>query len=198
MAEQTITVARIEFPKPGKKQAAIYDTNDQRWGIFPNDLGAFTQGASYRVWDWQTSMFNGREYRTIKSENYQFVGGGGMGAAQAGGQRQPPNGGRTSAQSAPPRDSGLSSGYDLERRRDIFVCGAINHILGNPGNAGIQDNGQALVQLVWRLRKVWDYGLGPHARDPSFTSGPATDTHEGQAQTAQGYGPADMEDSIPF
>lgn len=196
MAEQIITVASIAWPQPGKKQGAVFDTNNQRWGVFPNDLGSFTQGATYKVWDWQVSMFNGKEYRTIKSENFQFMGGGSAAAQQ---QPQQRLNGQTRSTPLHQQTGSLSSGLDLERRRDIFVCGAFNNIMSNPGNAGLHDDGQAMTKLVWRLRKVWDYSLGPHARDPSFTSGPpASDTPEGQAQASQGYGRTDMNDDIPF
>ncbi len=203
--EQIITVARVQPPAPGKKQYAVYDTNDKRWGLHNDDASAFAPGATYKIWDWQSSMFNGKQYDTIKSGNYQQMGG----AAPA------PRGGFTPApQGAAPQRQYVAPD-DVTRRRDIFVCGALNNILGNSStDPKLKDNGQELTRLVWRLRKVFDYGLGPAAQDPSFSTartGPGA-TPEQQAEAALGYGrvadnappdPAlskrrDMDDEIPF
>jgi hypothetical protein len=196
--EQVITVKNVVAPAPGKKQAAIYDTSDQRWGIHPNEMNAFVPGSSYKVWNWKSSTFNGREYRTIESGNYQFVGGNAV----------PPNAGNlNSATSAAPSQRSAGGFDDATRRRDIFVCGALNNLLGNTQECarffredGTLD-GSLLTATVWKLRKVFDYSLGPNAQDPAISSAPRPNhsTPEGQAQNSQGYGRvADMNDEIPF
>lgn len=207
--EQIITVARIQPPAPGKKQAAIYDQSDQRWGVFPDDLNGFVVGGTYRIWDWQSNMFNGRQYKTIKSGNYEYQGMGGVLPPQSNANTSaaPRSGGPA------PRPSAPSGGFDdVTRRRDIFVCGALNNTMANPNVNPLDLQGKDLVALVWKLRKTFDYALGPGAQDPNITTarvGPDATPKE-QAEAALGYGRVDgepipqnsgrrqMDDEIPF
>lgn len=194
--EEIITVVRIQPPAPGKKQAAIYDANDQRWGLYPDDLSSFTVGGQYKVWDWQTNNFQGRSYRTIKSGNYMYLGMGGVVPPQAQARQAGPQ--RTYApQQRAPFPAGAD---DVVRRRDIFVCGALNNLLSNPSlpikvdGDGLPD-GKTLVTLIWRLRRVFDYTLGPGASDPSVSTAPVgrEATPAQQADAALGYGRVDGE-----
>lgn len=205
--EQIITVARIQPAAPGKKTAAIYDTTDQRWGVYPNDLSSFAVGGTYKVWDWDNYSFQNKPYRTIKSGNYEYQG---MGNVLP---PQPRQGAAPSVSAPAHRNSGSTGGFDdVTRRRDIFVCGALNNTLANPNVNPLTLQGKDLVALVWKLRKTFDYTLGPAAQDPSITTarvGPDATPKE-QAEASLGYGRVDgepipqnsgrsqMDDEIPF
>lgn len=64
-----ITVARIQQPAPGKKQGAVFDTSDKRWGVWPDHLDDYQVGMTYRLTEIKSSKFDGKMYYTIvKSE----------------------------------------------------------------------------------------------------------------------------------
>jgi hypothetical protein len=61
----TIEVAYVNGPKPGKKTGSVKTTDDQYYGVWPNDLGRFQPGNTYKV-QYEEREFQGQVYKTIK------------------------------------------------------------------------------------------------------------------------------------
>jgi hypothetical protein len=61
-----ITVAYIDPPGEGKKQATIKDSNGTRYGIFPEKMGDYRKGGTYDV-EFKSREWQGKNYHTITS-----------------------------------------------------------------------------------------------------------------------------------
>lgn len=164
-----ITVAGIEWPKPGKKTGAIIDQSGKKWVVYADKINQFQQFQSYDVSP-KTISFNGRSFDTIES-------------AAPMGQQQPPNPGPTPPVHVAGMPALQSYTYeqrkDDQRRMDIFVCGAFNNIMANPTVPSHTFNSADHIAIITELKKAWAATLGPK-RDPIST------------------GNSDMNDDIPF
>lgn len=168
----TITVASIEWPKPGKKTGTILDNMGRKWVVYADKINAFQQFHTYDIVP-KTIAFNGRTFETIESASPAPLGQG---------NQNGPASVRPVAQMSQPSN-------DDQRRMDIFVCGAFNNMMANPNfNVG-EVNTQTVVELINILKQAWKQTLGPNAG--LYTAGMAKpDPISSRNQ--------DMNDDIPF
>jgi len=45
---ETITVAKVEQPAPGRKQGTVHDTKGARWKVWADKLANYNVGSTYR------------------------------------------------------------------------------------------------------------------------------------------------------
>lgn len=136
----TITVKEVVQPAPGKKQGAIIDTQNRRWQVWANDLGNYQTNNQYEILATKESQFNGRTYVTITDSKHL---------------------GRSAMQAQAPQASMPAS--DDVRRMDIFVCGAINSMLGNANVDPFSIEPSKMILAVERYKEIWRQTLGPSA-----------------------------------
>jgi|SRR5882672_826516 len=165
MNTKTITVSAIEWPQAGKKMGAVIDSTGQRWGVWPDKLPGYQQFRTYEI-GYKSRDYQGKTYYSIETAT-------------------PLNGNGTVTgliipKSAPTRQQDES--FDDKRRMDIFVCGAFNNIMGNPGVQPTMLSNSQLIDIVNDLKKVWKLTLGPQA----------------QAVLPRGASDDELNDSIPF
>jgi hypothetical protein len=153
-----MTVAEIRPAQEGKAQASIIDTTGKRWGV-PKALAvSYVVGISYDIVKYKESAFNGKIYYTI--EQAVPIGSVAPAVNRSGGlpYKEPPN--------------------DNQRRLDIFVCGALNAVLGNASLDPLSIERRVLINS---LIADWKATLGP------------------QPQITRPAGPdEEMNDAIPF
>ena len=167
-----ITVAEITPPGPGKKQGYLTDTGGQRWYVWADKLHLYVVDGTYEITNTKTTTFRGTEYVTISE----------MTAVSAPAQAPAPRSRATSSKPFPPPPF---PGEDI-RRMDIFVCGAINNMLGNQNVEPFAISAEALVAQIERLKEIWRRTLGPHASQTSSKPNQPTQQR------------GDMDDEIPF
>jgi hypothetical protein len=155
-----ITVASIEWPKPGKKIGAVIDSTGKRWGVWPDKLPIFQQFATYEI-TYESNDFKGQTYYTIKTAT--LIGGNGM--QQPSTQRQSLHPATApAAYVRQERDTNLSQ-TDNQRRMDIFCCGAFNNIMANPGVHPFEMPVDQMIRLIDNLKVAWKRTLGPQAQE---------------------------------
>lgn len=171
---ELITVAEVRYPQPGKKQGVVMDTMGRRWQVWARDVPSYAVGQSYNVLSTKSTQFNGSTYTTIM----KFEPAGPAAVSNNTPQMQ----GRPMAV-----PSVAIPASDDARRMDIFICGALNHILGNPNVTNpLYLTETDLIPIIRTLAEAWRATLGRKAQPPKAT--PNT--------TAQSQGAPD--DEIPF
>lgn len=83
MPTLTATVKFVNPPKAGKKRGTIKLQDDSMIGLWPNQMGLFQPGKAYEI-EYETSDFNGQQYRNVKSAKEVSAPGGSAGAAGGG------------------------------------------------------------------------------------------------------------------
>lgn len=151
-----ITVAGLEWPKPGKKTGAVIDQSGKKWVVYADKINQFQQFQSYEIVP-KTISFNGRSFDTIDSVQ----------GVSAKPNSSPPNPGPTPPVHVAGMPS-LQSHNDNQRRMDIFVCGAFNNIMANPTVQSHTFNAEDHIAIINELKKAWAATLGPK-RDPIST-----------------------------
>lgn len=63
---ETITVAKIDQPAPGRKQGTIHDTNGGRWKAWGDKLQNYQIGSTYTI-TYKTNSFNGTQFNVIEN-----------------------------------------------------------------------------------------------------------------------------------
>jgi hypothetical protein len=144
-----ITVASIEWPKPGKKIGAVIDSTGKRWGVWPDKLPIFQQFATYEI-TYESNDFKGQTYYTIKTA--VLVGGNGM--------QQSPS---LTALVRQGRDANQPD-TDNQRRLDIFVAGGFNNMMSNPNVDPKTLSSATMIAFVNALKAAWKATLGPQAQ----------------------------------
>src|ERR1035437_8671866 len=66
MNTATITVAFLNPPKPGKKNAVVKDTTDKMWLLPIPDMPKYSVGGTYEI-TYETFEFNKTTFSSIKS-----------------------------------------------------------------------------------------------------------------------------------
>lgn len=159
--DRIITIQSVEWPAAGKKQGRLTDVNDGKWYVYPDKLGPLKPGMTIKATDIATSQFQGKDYHTIKA--FEIQGGASSGGAAPLNSNRPP-------------PSPQTQSVDHERRMDIFVCGSVNAILGNPTIDPMVFVGPQMVDIVNNLKKVWKMTLGPDAAKAPIARGDANET----------------------
>jgi hypothetical protein len=83
MSNRTITVAEVQPPGQGKKQATVKDTDGNYYGFFPDAGFIITAGDTYDC-ELRDREYRGKTYYTITAAKLQAASGGGGGGASAG------------------------------------------------------------------------------------------------------------------
>ncbi len=145
----TVTVASIKAVQPGKKMGAIYGIDGQRWGVWGSEIDKFVVGGAYKILSHKEGEFQGMILKTVG--DYEYVGAPTQATQKA----------AQAVKANAPSASSYAQGGDAEntRRRDIFVCGALNSYLST--KEGWTEDG--LVKFVDCLKRVWERTLGPNA-----------------------------------
>lgn len=138
MADLVITVAETHEPRPGGKQGRVVDTSGKSWQVWGDKLNQFHIGASYKVEDWKTNSFEGRNFITINK--FSVIGGAAAPKAAAKPQHTP---------------YGSTDDKTAER---IFVAGAYNNWMGKPGTDVPTES--ECVGFVNMQRRVWTRTFG--------------------------------------
>ncbi len=176
----TITVAEIVAVPPGRKQGKIIGTDGSRWQVWDKQISEFHIGGAYKILSHKEGEFTppgGSPILMKTIGDFQYIGAPTQAQQRAIGANQAntPNA---------PANSGVD--YETIRRRDIFVCGAINNILSNSEYGVITE--AELAAIVIMLKRVWENTLGPNAKSmaPPVRQNEQNDENN------------DMSDSIPF
>lgn len=155
MIPVTITVANVEYPQAGKKQGRITDSTGKMWGVWANEVSNYQQFTSYEVLEYKTNDFKGKTYYTIVRSKPVNLNGGGAGATP-----------RPTGQPVRPTPPPVQAyDVDVQRRMDIYICGAFNNIMANPGVDPVNMTPEAMISLVNQLKAVWKRTLGPQAQE---------------------------------
>lgn len=161
----TIQVAGVQPPAPGKKRGKVIDTNNIAYQVGYPLLTSFQPGQTYAI-QYKDDSFNGFAFKVVESAvpaapgsatplpsttPAPIMGGGGGGGhplniSGAGGAGVPHSG-----------------GPDPIAER-IFVCGALNAVLGNPGVSPQTITTNQLVSLVNSYREVFARTFGGKAK----------------------------------
>lgn len=160
-----ITVDTVEPPAEGKKQGKVFDSTGKRWGVWADKIGQFVPGATYSLTKIKSNVYQGKTYYTVE----EFA---------------PINGRGYTPQAAPSRQGQVGApaqGYG-NKDQQIFVCGIMNNMAGNPNVNFLGMSILDKVQLVEELRYVFDVTFGGKPRRQA-----------NPPQEAE-----DMNDSIPF
>lgn len=150
-----ITVAGLEWPKPGKKTGAVIDQSGKKWVVYADKIGQFQQFQTYDIVS-KTISFNGRTFDTIESAT----------TGSTGGQSPQP----TPTPNRPQGQSYVSN--DEQRRMDIFVCGAFNNLMANPSVNPVELSEADMANCINSLKKVWKATLGPKPDPISSSTNP--------------------------
>lgn len=154
---EIITVKEIIWPAQGKRQGKVIDTTGKSWQVWADKLSGFQQDGSYELLEVGASEFQGKTYYTIKSV-------------------KPVTHGMRLTPPPTPTSRPQEHTMDHERRRDIFVCGAVNSILGHPTIDPLTFAGAQLVDIINKLKYVWEQTLGPNAPKAPLRRGEADAT----------------------
>lgn len=154
-----ITVAGLEWPKPGKKTGAVIDQSGKKWVVYADKIGQFQQFQTYDIVS-KTISFNGRTFDTIESAT----------TGSTGGQPQPGSG-LTDPGHLPYKPQPRPTSDD-QRRMDIFVCGAFNNMMANQHIDPHELSTPAMIAFISALKAAWKATLGPKADPISSTTNP--------------------------
>lgn len=153
MEGQTITVAEIVSPQPGKKQYKVIDISGQQYGVWADHIGDYTINGTYRLNKVKSNVFKGTTYYTI--EESEFIGMDGEAGASMGAPSRPT---ARRPYTAPVRTAArppLTPTGEQQRRMDIFVCGAFNNIMANPTNDAANMPTSEYIRIISNLRAAW-------------------------------------------
>ena len=159
-----ITVDNVEPVAEGKKQGKVFDTTGKRWGVWANQIDNFVPGQTYSLTKIKSSVFQGKTYYTI--EEFAPINGTGMAAGYV-----------PTHHAAPPRAAAVSN-----KDQQIFVCGIMNNLAGNPAVNWLAMSIDDKIQAVQEARYIFDVTFGGKPR----------------RQTATAQQADDMNDEIPF
>jgi hypothetical protein len=140
MQTATINVRFVNPPK-GKGPASVKDDQGRYWKFWTRDvpLDRFAAGQSYTV-GYKTEPYNGEDQYYIQEV--------------MGGEASAPAAAKSNGAAAPAHSSGNGNG---QRDEFIFVCGALNHALGN---GLVELNVTSLVPAVLALRDTYRQTFG--------------------------------------
>lgn len=169
----SITVAAVTPPAPGKKRARVSDTEGNVYQVDGGAMFNFAPGSSWNI-VYKDDSFNGHTFKVIEKFNPTST----VAAPQAGAavpyqQHAAPS----QTMMAPPKVDPLP-----ER---IFVCGALNAALGNPGVNPAALTEDQLVVMVNGFRRVFARTFGGRRGD---ATAPVPNPQQSE----------DMSDEIPF
>lgn len=170
----SITVANVTPPQPGKKRAKVSGTDGNVYQVDGAQMHNFAPGSSWSI-VYKDDSFNGFPFKVIEKFN---PAGAPAGLAPNMGQpvQQP--------QYAPNPPQHFTPKADPLPER-IFVCGALNAALGNPGVNPTMLTEDQLVVLVNNFRRVFARTFGGRRDDATAPiQNPQQDT--------------EMSDEIPF
>lgn len=139
MTTAEITVKYCNPKQEGKKNASIKTEDGQMYFVTPEMFPQFEQGGRYNI-EFKTSTFRGVQYRHIEKVTKVAL-------PQA-------NGGQFAASKA------KYGTVDMETAERIFVCGAINALVGNNNIDPRGLTPDELVNQVNKLRYVWGSTFG--------------------------------------
>ena len=144
MQTATITVKYLNPPKSPKGPASVKDANGTYWSFWTRDipLDRFVVGGTYTV-GYDTSQYNGKDQYTIK----EVMDAGGQVTVVKPGAPLP---------SVPATNGHANGNGNGQRDEFIFVCGALNHAIGN----GLELTVTNLVPTVQVLRDTYKQTFG--------------------------------------
>ncbi len=141
----TIEVANVFPAKPGKKTGFVKTTDDELYGVWPNDLPRFRPGETITI-QYEEREYNGTIYKTIKSPK----------GAPRGNSAQLP---------LPIPSPGTNT-----KAVEMFVMGAIGRYLQGNGQAGGSfPTTPELTDFVRTARTAFEKGMKdepPPQKDP--------------------------------
>lgn len=178
MPDNTITVAALAGPGPGKKLWKITDTQGNEWQVWPDKAPSFHPGGTFMI-TYETSLFKSKQYHTIKTG--ALINGGPSTATSP--VTTGPSAAYYQAVSAP-----LPAAPVENRSRDIFICGALNNMLGNPSINPLILSEDEIRGMVVMLNRIWNTTFG--GQKPKLTN----DTSPSPPPPRRD----DMNDEIPF
>jgi len=127
MPTTDVTVAYVNPPAEGKKRGTIKTTEGVYYGVWADKLSGFQKGKTYTI-QYDEEEYNGRMYRSVKS-NKGEVGGGSV--------------------------NGKGGGDDPRRSEDIFVAGVVNNAIHGQGAEGIY---ALSADMVRHIREIYRAG----------------------------------------
>jgi hypothetical protein len=136
MPTLTMTVAKIEPPKPGKQKAKVVGVAGETIYAFPDKAAKFTPGRAYEV-DYSTNEWNGKTFNNLESFH------------------------EVEASRAQPASITNGNGYH-SKDEQIFVQGVLQAMIrGGLVKAATKDE---LKQELWSatqmLRGLWKHTFG--------------------------------------
>lgn len=132
MGQAQVKVKYVNPPKPGKVNGSIKDITDDMYGVPPNLLATFQQGATYNI-EFSERVFNGARYKTVTRADL------------------------IAAPEPTVENGGKYAPKDQQTAERIFVCGALNAAIQG-GHVELSD--VTLSNVVNVLRSVWKHTLG--------------------------------------
>lgn len=156
MESVVITVQAVTQPQPGKKRGRIQATNGQLFQADPSFLGQVALGRNYDV-SFETQNFNGTNFRVVK----------GIVATAAPATTAPSYASASTGGGVGIPSGGRYGSTDLSTAERIFVCGALNAMLGNPNVTPVNMSQTEIMHLVTNLRGAWASTFGKPAGAPS-------------------------------
>ena len=140
MAKATVVVKAVYPPKEGKKQSKILAVNGMYYGFYADKL-QFEPGATYEV-EYESRDWEGKPYHTATKATKTAAAAATNGAA--------------------PATGGGYAQTNKETQMHIFVCGALNHAIGQ-GQINVLDE-QNLLMATETLKRVWRQSFGEEAK----------------------------------
>lgn len=142
MASTVVNVKYVNPAQPGKKNATIKTDDDQLYLVPPEMIDQFSAGAAYKI-DYRTSTFRGVTYKYVEKIEKAVSSPSGVARHQA----------------------GKYGTVDMETAERIFVCGAMNALVGNQNLDPRGLTADDLVAEVKKLRAVWGATFGNPQKD---------------------------------
>lgn len=143
MPTETIDIAYVNQPGPGKKLGSLKDTKGEIWGIPPALLGLVSPGSTYEIF-YEDREWQGRTYHTVKNI-------------------KPVNKLASVANTVVEKAGAAAGGKDpFEKRpthpvdaRRMFICGAFNAHLNNSNITSEEREMTALGEFLDKLDLLW-------------------------------------------
>lgn len=170
-----ITVAYVNYPKPGKKRGSVKDTNNVVYGAFADTLSQLKQGGVYRI-EYSEDDFNNQKWKTIRGVQMLQAP-----PPQAQGSQQPNRGGGNTYRETSAKDSERM--YVTALARAFIQSGQI------------AANVKAVVDLTNALREAYRQTYGGATQPAAPAQQPVQ--QQQRLPVGQQYD-ADLDDHIPF